>query len=256
MIVEEQYKGAAGLLLIIEMLKNKSTFGFGTSDINLKIQKELGTKFIGIATLYVILNIWSFKLLLLKLKLIGISESDKYDFPDILKVGKYKFNKISNVNELNIPNNGYWSDESIDIDFVRNEHFLRKRFFENFNKYYFYKLELDNSTIADECYFVVRPAIEGGFLALSIVDFRFNLKKPEQYKLIFKAVAKLGRRNRFPLLTLRTSVEFKRFNLYPLIYRTNRQQHILTYFPVNTGLKLFVTDADSDSDFLPEKYPY
>ena len=256
MIVEDQYKGAAGLLLIIEMTKNESTFGFGTSNINLKIQKELGTKFIGLADLYLIFNIWSFRLLLIKLKLMGVSESNNYNFPNKLKVGKDIFNKTSNVNELNIPNKGYWSDENINIDFVRDENFLKNRFFENFNKYYFYKLEIDNSTNTDECYFVVRPAIEGGFLVLSIVDFRFNFKKPEQYGLILKAAAKLGKQNKFPLVTLRTTVKFKKLNLYPLIYRTNRQQHILTYFPVDTNLKLFVTEADSDSDFLPEKYPY
>ncbi|MQY79764.1 MAG: hypothetical protein GH151_11305 [Bacteroidetes bacterium] len=250
MIVEEHYRGAAGLLLIIEMCNNKSAFGFGTTDINLKIQKELGTKFIGVAKHYLIFNFWSYKLLLLKLKLIGTTEPYKYNFPDKLKVGKYTFNRISSVNELNIPTNGYWSDSSLDIDFVRDEHFLRNRFFENFTKYYFYSLELDNSSKTDECYFVVRPAIESGFLVLSIVDFRFNFKKYEQYKLILKAAARLGRRNRFPLVSLRTSVEYRRFNLYPLIFRTDSQDHIVTNFPVDTNLNLFVTNADSDSDFL------
>jgi len=252
MIVEDQYRGSAGLLLIIEMLKNRSTFGFGTTDINLKIQKELGTKFIGIANYHLIFNIWSFKLLLLKLKLIVTPSPDKFNFPNTLKVGKHKFNKILNVDELKIPNNGYWSDDSIDIDFIRDEHFLRNRFFENFKKYYFYSLELDNSSKTDECYFVVRPAIENGFLVLSIIDFRFNFKKSEQYKLILKAAARLGRRNRFPLVTVRTSFKYKRLNLYPLIFRTASQQHIVTYFPINTNVSVFVTNADSDTDFLSE----
>lgn len=252
MIVEDQYRGAAGLLLIIEMLKNRSTFGFGATDINLKIQKELGTKFIGVAKHYLIFNFWSYKLLLLKLKLIGTPSPDKFNFPNTLKVRKFIFNRISSVNELNIPDNGYWSDSSVDIDFVRDEHFLRNRFFENFKKYYFYSLELDNSSKTDECYFVVRPAIENGFLVLSIVDFRFNFKKSEQYKLILKAAARLGRRNRFPLVTVRTSVKYKKLNLYPLIFRTASQEHIVTYFPINTNLSVFVTNADSDVDFLSE----
>jgi hypothetical protein len=105
----------------------------------------------------------------------------------------------------------------------------------------------------DECYFVVRPAIEGGFLVLSIVDFRFNFKKYEQYKLILIAASRLGRHNRFPLVTLRTSVEYRRFNLYPLIYRTNSKEHIITFLPIDTNLKLCITNADSDSDFLTLK---
>lgn len=250
MFVEEHYRGAAGLRLIAEMCNIITAFGFGATELNFKIQKELGTKFIGIARQYLIFNIWSFKLLLIKLKLIGISKPYRYNFPDKLKVGKYLFNKISSVKELNIPDNGYWSDSSIDIDFVRDEHFLKNRFFENFTKYYLYSLKPDNSSEPNECYFVVRPAFEGGFPVLSIVDFRFAFKKPEQYELILKAASRLGRINRFPLVTLRTSVEYKPFNLNPLILRTNAQEHIVTNFPVQNSLTIFATNADSDPDFL------
>lgn len=248
--VEEHYRGAASLLLIIEMCKIITAFGFGATEINFKIQKELGTRFIGVARQYLIFNIWSFKLLLIRLKLIGTNNPSGCNFPDKVKVGKYLFNKISDVKELNIPDNGYWSNSALDIDFVRDEHFLKNRFFENFTKYYFYCLKLDNSSEPDECYFVVRPAIEGGFPVLSIVDFRFDLYKPEQYDMILKASSFLGRSNRFALVTLRTSVEYKRFNLYPLIWRTNSQEHIVTNFPINTDLRLFVTSADADIDYL------
>jgi hypothetical protein len=250
MFVEENYRGAAGLLLIIEMCNIKTAFGFGTTDINFKIQKELGTKFIGIAKHYLIFNLWSYKLLLIKLKLMQATRPFKYNFPDKLDVGKSLFKRISTVGELNIPNNGYWSDSSIDIDFVRDEHFLRNRFFENFTKYHFYNLMMESSTDPNECYFVVRPSIEGGFPVLSIVDFRFNFKKHEQLILILNAASRLGRHNRFALVTFRTSVEFKRFNLYPLIFRTYSKQHIVTNYSVNNNLRLFVTSADSDMDFL------
>jgi hypothetical protein len=252
--VEKHYRGVASLLLISEMSKIITAFGFGATEINFRIQKELGTKFIGIARQYLIFNIWSFKLLLIKLKVIGISKHSRYIFPEKLKVGKFQFNKISSVKELNIPDNGYWSDASIGIDIVRNEYFLRNRFFENFIKYQFYSLKLDNLSKHDECYFVVRPAIEGGFPVLSIVDFRFAFKKPEQYELILKAASRLGRCNKLPLVTLRTSVEYRRFNLYPLIFRTNAEEHIVTNFPVQPNLRIFTTNADSDSDFLSYKY--
>jgi len=253
MFVEEQYRGAAGLLLIIEMCNISTAFGFGTTDINFKIQKELGTRFIGVTNQYVIFNFWSFKLPLFKIKLLGIPTLDKFNFPDELKIRNYLFKKVSSVNELNIPNNGYWSDPEIDIEFVRDEHFIKNRFFENFTKYYFYILKHDNPSEPDECYFVVRPSIEGDFLVLSIVDFRFNFKKPEQYKLILKAASKLGRRNKFPLVTLRTSIEFSRFNLYPLIFRTGSKEHIVTNFPIEKNISLFVTNADADIDFLSLK---
>jgi hypothetical protein len=252
MIVEDQYRGAAGLLLIMEMFKNRSTFGFGVSDINFKIQKELGANFIGLANLYLIFNIWSFKLLLYKLRLMKKSGKDIYNFPAKLKVGKYKFTRISNVNELNIPNNGYWIDGNLDIDFVRDEHFFRNRFFENFNKYYFYNLEFEDSSKPNECYFVVRPVNKRGLMVLSIVDFRFNFRKPEQFKSLVRAGAKLGRLNRIALVSLLTSFKHRRINLYTLIKRKGSQQHILTYYPVNSGHNVLVTSADSDMDFISE----
>lgn len=250
MYVEENYRGAAGLLLIIEMCNIKTAFGFGTTDINFKIQKELGTKFIGVARQYVILNICSLKLLLIKLRLIKISPSHRYCFPDKLKVGKYIFNKISDVKDLNIPDKGYWCDSSIDIEFIRDKHFLKNRFFENFAKYQFYCLMKANSSEPDECYFVIRPSVQGGFPVLSIVDFRFNLKKREQYKLILKAASMLGRLNRLPLVTIRTSYEYRRFNLFPLIFKTPSQEHIVTNYTLDDNVRLFVNNADSDIDFL------
>jgi hypothetical protein len=256
MIVEEKYRGAAGLLLIIEMCNNKSAFGFGATDINFKIQKELGTKFIGMANQYVVFNFWSLKLPLYKLKLVGTNKSHKFSFPDKLKAGQSIFEKISDVKEVNIPDSGYWGDNSISIDFVRDEHFLKNRFFENFLKYSFYRLQTEDQSGPDECYFVVRPSIEGGYLVLSIVDLRFNLKKPGQFKLILKAASSLGRSNRFPLVTLRTSFEFKKFNLSPLVYRTGSQEHIVTDFPVDDNPVLFVTNADADIDFLSDRVVY
>jgi hypothetical protein len=227
----------------------KLSFGTGATNINLKIQKKLGTNFIGIEYHYFIFNIYFFKLLLTKLKLIGTPDPDKYSFPDKLK-SNYKFIKISNVTELNIPNNGYWSDPSIKIDFVRDEHFLRNRFFENFLKYHFYKLEHDGGSELDECYFVVRPVIESGFPVLAVVDFRFDSTKPKQFKFILKAAAMLAKRNRIPLLTVRTSIKLNKLNLYPLIYRTGSKQHLSAPLTIKTDPRLLVTSADSDTDFI------
>lgn len=250
--VEEKYRGAASLLLFIEMSKIELSFGTGATDINYKIQKRAGVNFLDVERHYLIFNIWFYKLLLIKLKLISVVGHNKYIFPDILKIGNNKFIKVSNVNELRIPNKGYWNDSNIDIDFVRDEHFLRNRFFENYLKYHFYKLENSDVNNPDECYFVVRPSIDGGFPVISIVDFRSNLKKPEQFKLVLKAGAELGNINRLPLVTLRTTLKLKKLSLCPLVYRTSSKQHITgpLIFPKRT--RILVTCADSDTDFLTE----
>jgi hypothetical protein len=229
MFVEEEYRGAAGLLLIAEMCNKKTAFGFGTTEINFKIQKELGTRFIGVAHHYLIFNFWSYKLIFQKsLRMRKRIKICEFDFPDKIQAGKYQFEKVKTVEALNIPCNGYWADPNLDIDFVRDEHFLRNRFFDNF----------------------IRPAIENGVLVLSVVDFRFNFKKFDQYESIMKAVAMLGRRHRFPLVSIRTSIKYKRFNLYPLLYRTRSEEHIVTNYPIDTPANIFITNADSDSDYL------
>jgi len=248
MIVEEKYRGEAGLLLIIEMDENKTAFGFGTTDINYKIQKELGTKFIGAARHYVIFNLWSFRLPLFRLKLLKLKKEMNYRFPEKISSGGYEFRKLTSVKGLTIPDNGYWTGTEFDIEFVRDRHFLNNRFFENFTKYHFYKLEISGET--DECYFVVRPSVEGGYPVLSVVDFRFNPGKPVQFIRLLNAASRIGRMNRIPLTTCRTSFNFKRFNFCPLIYGRSALEHIVTTYPTGENPGLIVTNADADLDFL------
>jgi hypothetical protein len=251
LFVDERYRGAGSLRLMIEMSKIPSAYGIGATNINLKIQKEAKTNFIAIDYHYLIFNIWIFKLLLMKLKLLNNTLMRECEFPDILSIGQYSFRKISNVNELNIPDSGYWSDPStIDIDLVRDKHFIAKRFFENFKRYHFYKMISDQTDKTDECYFVVRHTIESGFPVISIVDFRYTSKKPGQFKALLKAGDKLGKINRIPLVSFRTSLKLKKFSLFPFSYRTNSKQHIIAPPEIRNSSKILITNADSDTDFL------
>jgi hypothetical protein len=250
LIVDEKYRGEASLYLMMESGEIKTMFGFGATDINKKIQKELGTPCAGMARLYLLFNFWSFKVPLLRLKLLKCNKKDKLRLPERFKAGGKRFKKVDNVKEIKIPDNGYWCGPELDVEFVRDEHFLDVRFFDGLANYYFYKLENNDPGKADECYFVVRSAIEGGIPVLSIVDFRFNTGKPEQYKSVLKAASKLGRLNRFPLVTLRTSVDYKKFDFSPMIFRTDKAEMITTNYQFEGDLRSFVTNADADSDFL------
>ncbi|HNW56142.1 MAG TPA: hypothetical protein PLR88_00075 [Bacteroidales bacterium] len=250
LIVEERYRGEASLYLMVESGEIKPMFGFGASEINKRIQKELGTPSAGWAKLYLIFNFWTFKAPLIKLKILSCKKKDNLKLPQTLIAGKHKFEKVDSVKSLKIPENGYWSNSDMDIEFVRDEHFLDKRFFNNLTDYTLYKLENNETNKPDECYFVVRSSIEGGFPVLSVVDFRFNIQKPEQYKAILKAASKLGRSNRFPLVTFRTSVDYKKIDFFPFVCRTGKAEIITTNFEYEGSLRFFVTNADSDSDFL------
>jgi hypothetical protein len=248
--VDEQYRGAASLRLMLEMANIKPSFGAGATDLNLKIQKELKAKYIGVQYHYLIFNIWSFMGILYKLKLVSSPHLDRYYYPDLLEIGNNRFKRTTSVDEVKIPNNGYWCASKVDIDFIRDGHFLKNRFFENFNKYQFYLLEHNDSSDNDECYFVIRPTIESGFPVLSIVDFRYNMDKPEQLMLILKAAVKIGVRNRASLISLRASIDLKKLNLNPLMYKTGSRQNIGGPLFGDAKPRLLVTPADSDTDFL------
>jgi hypothetical protein len=248
--VEEKYRGAASLRLMVEMGNIKPSFGAGSTDMNLKIQKELGAKFIAIEFHYVLFNLWSFKLPLIKLKLLRSSFRDNYNLPEEVRVNKCTFKMVSDVNDLNIPDNGYWNVSFLDIEFVRDKHFLKNRFFDNFNKYHFYRLSGENSSAPDECYFVVRPVTESSFPVLSLVDFRYNFNKPEQFRLILKAASQIALRNGIPLVSLRTSAELKKMTLYPLMLRTGSKQYIGGPSFGHNKPRVLVNCADADTDFL------
>lgn len=248
--VEEKYRGAASLRLMVEMANVKPAFGAGATELNLKIQKAAGAKFIAIEYHHLLFNFWSFKLPLIKLNLLKPAQYSSYIFPLNINTGSFQFRKIESANELNIPNNGYWNTGDMDIEFVRDKHFLQNRFFENFIKYNFYKLDTGHNSKQDECYFVVRPVFESGFPVMAIVDFRYNKKEPEQFLRILRAANKIAKRNRLPLASLRNSMKIKRLSFFPLMYRTNSRQYIGGPQTGNSEPRLLVTCADSDTDFL------
>jgi hypothetical protein len=249
--IDKECRGDAGMLLILESLRNKSTFGFGLTEMNQKIHEKLKINFVGYISHYIVVNIWAFKLIPEKLGLLPLKKPEKYRFPDEIKVGKNKFRLLHNPDELKIPENGYWNQEEIDIDFIRDEHFIRNRFFENFRGYYFYKLDMGVNHGADECYFVLRPTVEAGISVISVVDFRFNNKNKEQLRLIIKAVNKVAKANRTSLATFKVTMKSDRLMFNPLVYRRDTDTPISTHFNFGSEKKrIFVTSADSDTDFL------
>ncbi|MFR9567919.1 MAG: hypothetical protein SNJ09_03770 [Rikenellaceae bacterium] len=95
----------------------------------------LKTNFIAKSYRYIKYNPWSIKLVANKLFKVSLKSTTSNNFPQTIKVGDAEFKLINSVSELNIVNGGYWMRDVSTVDFVRDENFLRHRFFENFNKY-------------------------------------------------------------------------------------------------------------------------
>lgn len=243
--VNEEHRGNAGLDFML-MLRQVPKFGMGLSAINKSIQKMLKTNFIAKSYRYIKYNPWSIKLVANKLFKVSLKSTTSNNFPQTIKVGDAEFKLINSVSELNIVNGGYWMRDVSTVDFVRDENFLRHRFFENFNKYWLYSLKTESG--ATECYFVVRPIYERDILCMSLVDFRFDIQKPEQFKAVIKAANKITRKNRLPLLVTNTTLDHSYFQ--NLMRRIESYGDVVsTYKGMKSVPNLLVTRADSDGEF-------
>ncbi|MFR9567918.1 MAG: hypothetical protein SNJ09_03765 [Rikenellaceae bacterium] len=83
---------------------------------------------------------------------------------------------------------------------------------------------------------------------MSLVDFRFDIQKPEQFKAVIKAANKITRKNRLPLLVTNTTLDHSYFQ--NLMRRIESYGDVVsTYKGMKSVPNLLVTRADSDGEF-------
>lgn len=222
-------------------------FGIGLSKINKEIQKHYGILFFEGLFNYAKININFFYALILRL--LKTKELEFLSLKEI-EVGNNTFQKIENVDDLNITNNGYWNEGVIDVDFVRDSDFFKNRFFENnVYKYSIYQIKHENNSYSP--YFVVRPIVFKGFHALFLVDFRYDLSKPNQLRTILKAVNKLAKRNNFGIVFLTSNDKniLKTYNRFSCL-KSPLDFYAKGRFKKLVNANTFITAADSDVDFI------
>ncbi len=259
--LDEAYRGDAGAMLMMEMQKIPH-FGMGLSAVNKKIQRVLRTVFLKEIVIYAFLNCFFFRSLF-QLILKKRASSVHLLHPGVLKIGKNCFSEVMEANTLRIPNNGYWCKGEVDIDFIRDKDYLSKRFFHNFNAYYFYRLLTGEEY--DSCYFVVRPIVYKKILTLSIVDFRYDLKRPEQFSWILKAANEMAKLNKIGLVLYTSHLEHRKpliklansfsvLSFVPLLLRKTQAMDFIATSSLHlpSSATSVVTGADSDYDFLRE----
>ncbi len=246
-IVQEEYRGEIGAAVLLESFKIKNSFGCGLSIVNEKIQKKFKKSFFAPLTKYLTLNLYSYKIPLL---ICGFNcNSKKIEFPSNITVRGRTFKRINNPSELNIPHNGYWNKGEFDVEFIRDEIYLKHRFFDNnLNDYYLYVLE-DHDINRHKCYFVVRVIKYHKITTLSLVDFRLDYSDKGQYDMILKCINKLALLNHIPLLLSRTTLIRPALSLFPLTFKAGKTNTIVGDKEYR-NFSIFVTAADSDTDFL------
>ena len=244
--VEEKYRGGLSMELLLRTNATERMFGFGMSPINRKIQKSLKTNFIAETIGYYIINRWVVKIFLYKLGIISPKISNLRIIPDKIKVKGDVFELVKSAEDLVIPNGGYWNKGKLDVEMNRGIDFLKHRFFENFNTYYFYQ----NKTGEKKSYFVLRKIVSRGIPVISLVDFRYDLDDFCEYLKILRAVNMVAIKNRIPIVTTRSTILDKKIRFNPLAIRNENKAEIITNIKNILSPSIFITLADSDADLM------
>ncbi len=243
--LNKEYRRHLGLDLIMSMVEIKNGFGYGLTDINFKIQHLVKTNIfiIGLRK-FCIINRWYIWNKICKR--LGKKYQEPSSFPNIIKNKDTIFHLCKDAKEIIIPNEGFWNKDICEIDFIRDEDYLNKRFFHNtVHKYYVYTNQ------NNDCYFTIRPILFQGISAIQVADFRYSAHDAKIAKSIFQALEKLCLRSHSGALLFTTSdrniqeiyMKKKLCKSYPVplvCYKKN----------VSTeNAYVYVNAADSDDEF-------
>lgn len=242
--LDSEYRREAGMDLILEISAYKYGFGMGLTEINYKIQKLIRSNiFVDGVRKYCVLSSW----VLWRKALYYLRITPKVPIlPSLIHIEDKTFIQCHTPKDIAIPNGGYWNKDICEVDFIRDEAFLNKRFFQNpVHHYYVY-------TLKDECcYFVLRPVIFKGIFVLMVVDFRYDYRKPYLIHWIFKAARQVCNKKRLGAILFTTSDDNvktlfkkdKKSKSYPVAFVGGKK-----YITSNDSL-IFLTAADSDDEY-------
>lgn len=244
-ILDEEYRGDLGTDLMLSV--NGIVFGAGLSEVNYKIQKKLKTPFLGTEHIYFILNVLS--PLSLFLCLLRRGQKKVFNPYEKVKSKGYTFKYVTDVNQIAIPNNGYWFNSDSDVEFVRDAHFLDKRFIHNFNKYYLYSHEDENGKA--DMYFVLRITYGKGLPILSVVDFRYDKLNKDSLSVILNAANMLAMKNHVAFVRICTTMTLDK-SLYSFMRKDWPTAVIVgpKTLKYDDPSSIVYTEADSDTDFI------
>lgn len=243
MLIEKDYRGDLGAELFIKSGKLKPIFSQGLSPISQKINKRIKTNFIAQTTGYYIFNWWSVKILLYKL---GVTPktTDLKVIPNKIKVKGDVFELVKHAEDVSIPDDGYWNKGELDIELNRGIDFLKHRFFEHFNKYYFYQKKNSDK----KSYFVFRKIVTKNIPTIRIVDFRYDQDDFGEYLKIIRAVNKVAIKNRIPLVSTRSTISDRKIRFCPPVLRSETKSDVTINLRDIESPSILVTLADSDMD--------
>ena len=222
-------------------------FSTGITDIAWNIQSKLMDVFIKLdpVRVYISLNRFVVTAALKKIGLLRYKPGENY--PDTFELNKNElFVKVDDVEKTDIPENGYWMEDT--VEFVRDRSFLKNRFFNMYRKdeYHMYNYLIDGIT---KGYLVVRKTRLSGIDMLSLVDFRCSRSIYERRMML--AVVKLAKMNKIGIVITLTSRNYSWISCNPLTIKMKKKLHTATGDPkMMRNENILITSADSDLEFV------
>jgi len=196
--LDENYRHEIGLDFMLKISDVSNMVGYGLSDVNRKIQKLTpSVVFLEGMLKYYKFSSW-FIWGIIK-KILRGCRIPHY-LPSIIRTKGTTFAICENSNQLEIPNQGYWNKDVQDVEFVRDEEFINKRFFNSdIHQYYVYTSQ------EKDCYFVVRPILFKSIPALFVADFRYDMHQPKRLNDIFDCAEKICRKKHIGIMLFITN---------------------------------------------------
>ena len=235
-----EHRKYIGLQLFYEVNNLNDIWGFGLTSINRKLHKLNKTLFLTPSRAYV-LNLDKYN---------NISQHDQNYYPPKFEVHNLSFEKCYSAKDHVMPNNGFWNKEIVDVDFIRDNEYMSRRFYNSPINYHIYKVSQKQE--CDLLYFVVRIRVIKGVKYLFLVDYRFKVNTPLVFTYIIDAFEFLARNNGiskgyiFTTLPANIIEQDIRLESYGTL-----SDIICNSEKVDSTFDLFVTPSDSDCDLIP-----
>lgn len=235
--LDEEYRKEIGVEFLLAR-KKIPAFGVGLTETNAKLRKLMKSIFLnGVFNYYTITPFIVTspfqKLFQANVRIRNV---------ETLKIKGAIFKKVHSVDEIQVPNGGFWYKDFYDLDFIRDASFLDERFFKcSVHDYKVYA--------STDSYFVVRESKYRGIPALMLSDFRYNPANPESAVTVLKAVMKIARMSHLGIVyfvcgdTKMASLLKKRIH-----YKTHLD--FITSYKISPETTFSLCGGDSDADFL------
>ncbi len=249
--LEREHRKYIGLEFFLNSYSDKDTWGFGLTEINRKIHVLNGSTFCGESRAYIVSPFYSSAF---KKMNCGSNVRDfysEYILPSNIELDGRSFIRCHSKDDHKMPHDGFWNPQILNVDFMRNQEFMKKRFYNCPNHYHVYKCILN--TTQDELYFVFKIQFIKGMASIFLVDYRFDLSNAKGLSIILDCLCYIAFINSIGRIFLFTTLpsEYVVANYATIIPYGSDSVIVTNSLGISADAFIMATPADSDCELIP-----